>query len=126
MHTHQQSGERRRHQRYRIQADAFAMVSPLSAKRLEIIDISKGGLAMRYVPGDERARICTDVDVFLNIFLRDLSFCLLRVPARPISDIHTKETETDQVIHRRSVEFGPLSDNQALELDAFINQHAVI
>lgn len=126
MHTHRHPGERRRHQRYRIQADAFAMVSPLSAKRLEIIDISKGGLAMRYVPGNERARICTDVDVFLNIFLKDLSFCLLRLPARPISDIHTKETETDEVIHRRSVEFGTLSENQALELDEFINNHTVL
>jgi len=118
--------ERRRHQRYRIRADAFAMVTPLSAKRLEIIDISKGGLAMHYIPGDEKTRICTDVDLFLNIFVRDLSLCLLRLPARPVSDIHTKRAETDEVIHRRSVEFGTLTQNQARDLNELINNHALV
>jgi len=118
--------ERRRYRRYRTRGDAFAMINPLSTKRLEIIDISRGGLAMHYLPGNERARICADVDLFLNIFLQDLSFCLLRLPARPISDIHTDQTEADRTIRRRSVEFGALTRHQANELEEFIHNHTVI
>lgn len=123
MHKTEQSKDRRRYQRYTIRDDAFAMVTPLSAKRSEIIDISKGGLAMRYVPGNERARISTEVDLFLNIFLRDISFCLLRLPVRTISDTPERAVEKDGKTRRRSVQFGTLTQNQENELETFINKH---
>jgi hypothetical protein len=117
--------ERRKHKRFQVRKDAFAMVTPLSNKSGEIIDISKGGLALRYIPGEEQSRASSEIDVFLHIFLKDISFCLLRVPIRTVSDLEMGDESSSNAPRRRSVRFGALSESQASELDYFIQNHAL-
>ncbi len=119
----QRPTERRRHQRFKVQEDNFAMVTPLSAKRGEILDVSKGGLALNYVPGKEKTRISIEIDLFLHIFSRDINFCLLRLPIRTISDVQTEDEVADEGKLRRSVEFGALSQSQADQLRYFIDNY---
>ncbi len=117
--------ERRRHERFKVQEDTFAMVTPLSARRGEILDVSKGGLALHYVPGKKRTKISIEIDLFLHIFSRDISFCLLRLPIRAISDVQTEDEVAYEGKQRRSVEFGDLSQSQANQLKYFIDNYTI-
>ena len=117
--------DRREHERYKVQADAFAMVTPLSSRRNEIIDISRGGLALSYTPYEEQARVSVEIDLFLHIFLKDVSFCLLRMPITTVSDCTAGEKNGSKNPRRRSVQFGRLSQNQINELEYFLENHAL-
>ncbi len=117
--------ERRKHERYEVQEDAFAMVTPLSDKKGEIVDISHGGLALQYAPGEEDPKVSVEIDLFLHIFLKDISFCLLRVPIETVSDVELECEESSASLRRRSVQFGAMSQSQRSELEFFIQNHAV-
>jgi len=59
--------ERRRYERFQVQKDAFAMITPLSPKKGEIIDISRGGLALRYIPEENQPKLSVEIGLFLHI-----------------------------------------------------------
>ncbi len=115
--------ERRKHERCHVQKDAFAMITPLSHKKGEIIDISRGGLAFRYEPDDNQPKLSVEIGLFLHIFLKDISFCLLRVPIKTISDFPMENGESSDLARRRSVAFHALSERQVSELEFFIENH---
>lgn len=115
--------DRRKHERFRVQKDAFAMITPLSHKKGEIIDISRGGLAFRYVPDENQPRLSVEIGLFLHIFLEDISFCLLRLPIKTVSDSAIDNGDSAGFGRRRSVEFHTLSQRQATELEFFIKNH---
>ena len=123
MKKRKKSVERRKHQRFNVQHDAFAIVSPLSIKRGEIIDIGKGGLSLRCVAGEVRPRSFVQANTFLHIFSNDFNACLFRIPIREISDIETDAQDPSNPATRRRVQFGELTDNQIMELDDFIRDH---
>ena len=114
--------ERRKHERFEVENDAFAMITPLSHKKGKIIDISRGGLALRYTPEENQPKLSVEIGLFLHIFLEDISFCLLRLPVKTISDSAMGGGESSDV-RRRSVEFHALSERQASELEFFIENH---
>ena len=115
--------ERRKHERFQVQKDAFAMITPLSHKKGEIIDISRGGLALRYIPDENQPQLSVEIGLFLHIFLADISFCLLRLPIKTVSDSAIDGGGLTGVARRRSVEFHALSEKQASELEFFIQNH---
>ncbi|MBW2108296.1 MAG: hypothetical protein JRI36_06490 [Deltaproteobacteria bacterium] len=115
--------ERRRFQRFQVHKDAYAMITPFSHKKSEIIDISKGGLALRYTADSRRHAESAEIDPFLHIFVQDISFCLLRMPVRTVSDFELPAD--DPGTRRRSVAFGPLSKRQASDLEYFLEHHVV-
>lgn len=119
----QKKVERRRHERFHVQKDAFAMITPLSHKKGEIIDISRGGLAFRYIPDEKQPKLSVEIGLFLHIFLEDISFCLLRLPIKTVSDFAISSGKSADVARRRSVEFRALSESQASELEFFIENH---
>ena len=122
MKTKQIHTERRQHERFEVQADAYAMITPLSNKKGEIIDISKGGVAVRYTPNEKQPRLSREIDLFLHIFLEDISFCLLRLPIKTVSDTPIDD-ESPNGARRRSVRFRALSQAQVSELEFFLQNH---
>lgn len=115
--------ERRKHERFEVQEDAYAMITPLSHKKGKIIDISKGGVSLRYIPDEKQPRLSTEIDLFLHIFLEDISFCLLRLPIKTVSDAPIEDDKSPGVARRRGVQFRALSEMQASELDFFMQNH---
>lgn len=117
--------ERRKHRRFKVRDDAYAMVTPLSQKRGEIIDISYGGMALQYVYTEEQPEVVAEIDPYLHIFLRDISFCLLRIPIKTVSDFEIKKDNMFASVRRRSVVFGSMSQSQRTDLDRFIEIHTL-
>jgi hypothetical protein len=74
--------ERRKDKRLQVQDGAFAMLSLQLAVLGQIENISRSGLAFRYVASQDRS---TELSA-LSIFLTDGSFSLKRVPIRTVWD----------------------------------------
>ena len=117
-----ESYERRRYKRF--QAESGAFVVPKASKRRiwQILDISRGGLAFRYIPFGEEIMESSE----LEILTRDTLFFLEKIPYRSISecDIHEEHLSNYQ-LKRHSVQFGDLTNNQISRLEHFIQNHTV-
>ncbi len=114
--------ERRKHKRYQVQGDAIALLRPSVDKRGPIIDISRGGLAFRYVTGEDSS----DQSSRLDILLPDLSFHLAHMPIRTVSEFEVTSESPFRGIkrRRRSVQFGRLTQEQMSQLGRFIRNHS--
>lgn len=99
------------------------MMTPFSHKKSEIIDISRGGLALRYTADARRYEESAEIDPFLHIFVQDISFCLLRMPVKTVADFELPEDTPGA--RRRNIAFGLLSQRQASDLEYFLEHHVV-
>ena len=90
---------------------------PYDAKVGQIIDVSTGGLAFRYVGTKEPS------NGELSIFLAERDFYVGQIPFRTISDfeIAGKTPSTSVALRRSGVQFGKLSDHQTSQLEHFLN-----
>jgi hypothetical protein len=77
--------ERRKHRRFQPQEGAFVTLRLPGSKLGEIIDISAGGLAFRYIDIGERPEGSFELD----IFFKETAFHLEKVPAKSVSDLET-------------------------------------
>jgi len=86
----------------------------------QIIDISRGGLAVRYIAGEERSNDSSE----LSIIFADHSFYLPKVPIETISDFEiAKMPFISMTPRRRGLQFGELTHHQMSELEYFIQNH---
>jgi hypothetical protein len=69
--------------------------------------------------------VASEIDLYLHIFLKDISFCLLRIPIETVSDFEIAPEDSSGSVRRRSVEFGDLSQTQMDDLDHFIEKHTL-
>ena len=85
------------------------MLTPHFYKRGQITDISKSGLAFRYIDGDDRSSGSSK----LGISLVNVGFYLGKVPFKAISDfaIANEVAYSFTTIRRCGVEFGELTLN---------------
>jgi hypothetical protein len=113
--------ERRKHKRFKVQYGAFAIFQSNVKKLGQIIDISRGGLAFRYIANGERFKGSDELDVLLA----DNSFHLEKIPFRTISDfVITSEISVNFITTRRcGVRFGELGQDQVSRIEFFINNH---
>ena len=113
--------ERRKHKRFLVQDDAIAVLRPNVDKRGPIIDISRGGLAFRYITGKDSP----DRSSKLDILLPDLRFYLGHMPISTVSDFEVTSELPFRGIkrRRRSVQFGKLTQEQMSKLGHFIQNH---
>ncbi len=115
--------ERRRHKRFRAQEGAFVGLGNHRIKLGEIIDISKGGLAFRYIDIGDRP-----IGTFeLDISFKKTGFRLEKVPAKTISDlVITKDFPYSSTkMRRQGVQFGELTVKQITLLDHFISEYTI-
>ena len=113
--------ERRKHKRFQVQDDAIAVLRPSINKRGPIIDISRGGLAFRYITGKDSSGRSSKLDILLT----DLRFYVGHMPIRTVSDFEVTSDLPFRGIkrRRRSVQFGKLTQEQMSHLERFIRDH---
>ena len=116
--------ERRRHKRFQAEEGAYAAVRPQYDKIGQIIDVSRGGLAFRYMVSGSQEDASSELDIFL---IGD-GFHLDKVPFQTVSDegIPERLSPSSQKMWRCGVQFGELTQMQILKLKEFILNHTVV
>jgi hypothetical protein len=120
--------ERRKHERFKVKSGAIAMIRPLNApvttqKYCQIINISKGGLAYRYIirNGESNKPVKLDVlfiqDSICSVYLKDVSSKTVWV-----SHIDSKTSFSRATIKERGIQFGEMMPNQISQLDRYIKK----
>jgi hypothetical protein len=110
--------EDRQHNRVKVDDGGFVQLTPGFPVLGKIIDISRSGLAFRYVASKGQ----TNGSAVLNILTTDRRFCLEKVPAKIIRDSAMPEEFSFHSITLRhcAVQFGELTSSQKLGLEHFI------
>jgi hypothetical protein len=116
--------ERRKHKRFQVQDSAFVVLrapGPHSTKVGQIVDMSRQGLAFRYIASEERS----GGSIELEILLGDHSFYLNKIPFITISDCEVANEIPFSCIQmkRTGVQFGDLAPNQLSQIEYFIRNH---
>ena len=117
--------ERRRHKRFRTRGDAFAMLRPYASILGEIVDVSREGLAIRYLSGNHATNGEGELYA-LNILLADHSFYFDSVLCKTVSDVEMRgNAQGVRVVpmRRRGVRFVNLTQDQATQLEYFTRNH---
>ncbi len=119
----QRGAERRKHQRFQAEDGAMVTLRRYASLVGRIIDISKGGLAFRYMDTDERPRGSFQLDILVE----RAGFLLEKVPAKTISDLELPKefSYSPTTMRRQGVQFGDLTENQKSKLESFIRNHTV-
>ena len=112
--------ERRKPKRFEVPIGAFVAFRPRDTRLGEIIDISMGGLAFRYLATKEPSNGSCKLKIFLtegDSYLNDVLF-------ETITDFGTYEIPFTSITMRRSgVQFGELSHNQMSRLQHFVHHY---
>jgi len=113
--------ERRKYTRFRAKDGALIELRSHRGRLGEIIDISKGGLAFRYIDIGDRPKGSIELD----IFWKETGFRLEKVPAKTVSDLKTTKyfPYSSTKTRRQGVQFGELTRNQISKLDDFIKNY---
>ena len=112
------SSERRKDKRFKLKDPVFAILYSSQTKTAQIVDISRGGLAIRYVKNDYDSDMINKLDIFKS----DFSFYMDNIKAKTISDIEVtgENFNGSKEVRRCGVQFENLSENQISQLERFI------
>ena len=115
--------ERRKYERLEVQTGAFAALSPQFDIIGQIVNVSEGGLAFRYVASLPRS---SDA-VRLTVLLTDGSFCLEKLNFRTVWDISRPEEFAFGLITYRhcGVEWGKIDSWKKADLAYFMKWHTI-
>jgi hypothetical protein len=111
--------ERRQHKRIQIKSQADAVLfGPTFTKGVQIIDISKGGLAFRYVHGQKPSNGLFEIDILWD----HINFNLIKLKVKTISDYQIPNEFLLDVIplRRCGAQFAELTKDQISQLENFI------
>jgi hypothetical protein len=107
----------RKHKRFRAQDGAFVDLRIRPIKVGKIVDISRGGLAFRYIDVAEGLKEAFELDMYS----RHNEFRMEKVPVKTIWDRETAgELSFSTRTRLRGVQFGKLTQNQFSELERFL------
>ena len=122
MTADKQNVERRSHQRFQVPKGVFVEVRrPHHSKLGEIINISMGGVAFRYLAAKEPSNGSDK----LNIFFDEGGFRLNDILLETVTDLRTHKIPYTYVTMRRSgVQFRSLTHHQISQLEHFIENYA--
>jgi hypothetical protein len=115
--------EQRKHKRFRPQDGTYAVLRGPGKKLGQVINISRGGLAFRYIDIGERPKRSFELDISMEhdgFILDSLSF-------ETVSDFSTSREFpfSTTPIRRRGGQFIALNENQISDLEYFIQNYAV-
>lgn len=116
--------ERRKNKRYKAVEGAYAAISPNSHKLGQIIDLSMGGLAFKYIdtshddPDAQR-------DPEETIFLSSMGYYVGDLPFKTISDYEITNTPSfsSMKVRKRHVQFKDLTFKQLFDLDYYLKNN---
>jgi len=116
--------ERRKNKRYKAVDGAYAAISPNSHKLGQIIDISMGGLAFKYIDTSTEEN---DVDASAeeSIFLSSMGYYVGDLPFKTISDYEVTNAPSfsSMKVRKRHVQFTDLSFKQLFDLDYYLRHN---
>jgi hypothetical protein len=114
--------EQRRHKRFQVPGGVFVGFGPRANKVGQVVDVSMGGLAYRYVGCEESAD-----GSHLDISATDNDFYMGAVPFRTVSDFQIVDriAASPMTMRRCGVQFRKLSRKQNAQLEYFIKQHTL-
>jgi hypothetical protein len=115
------SVERRKHVRFKVQGGALAALSRSPTVAGQIINVSEGGLAFRYVASKERSEESSR----LNVLVGDRKFHFKTLPFKCVWDSPMPGTLSHNSISIRhcGVKFDDLMDEEKDDLKFFIHHH---
>jgi len=116
--------ERRKSTRYKAIEGAYAAISPSSHKLGQIIDISMGGLAFKYIDtnnDDTNNQTLSEESIFLS----SMGFYVGNLPFKTISDneITNAPSFSSMKVRERHVQFTDLSFKQLFDLDYYLRNN---
>ena len=116
------TNERRRQKRFEVKNLAIAVLNKPSPQVGRIVNISKGGMAVRYLEQESWADEVDTIDILINS-----SFFLTKIPIQNVGDFKVENQISFSVMSERQccLQFGTLSVEQEKLLDEFIMKHAV-
>jgi len=111
--------ERREYKRFKLKDPVFAILYSSPTKTAQIVDISRGGLALRYVKSEEGSSIIDKLDIFKS----DFSFYMDNVKAKTVSDIEVigDKINGTKEVRQCGLQFENLSESQISQLESFIH-----
>ena len=113
---------RRKSKRFLPDSRAFACLRPDFVKLGKIKDISRSGLAFRYVSNQDPAKEPNEIDIFLS----GNNFFLTKMKCRVVYDLnsHNDSASASELTEWQcGVEFGKITNEQILKLTVFLNNH---
>jgi hypothetical protein len=117
MSLNQNQTERRQHERYQVPNLIVALPKKSSAQIARIINISKGGMAVRYLDQDDWLGPANKIDVLANS-----DFFMTNIPISSVRDYKIDNDISFSIISERQccLKFGQLTLEQQKQLDEFI------
>ena len=116
--------ERRKNKRYKAVEGAYAAISPNSHKLGQIIDISMGGLAFKYIDtsNDDTSQ---SLDAEETIFLSSMGYYVGDLPFKTVSDYEVTNAPSfsSMKVRKRHVQFTDLSFKQLFDLDYYLRNN---
>lgn len=115
---------RRTYKRFRAKDLTFVKLNSEYEEDIgQLLDISKGGLSLRYFKDEERSRNYTD----LGIFMSGGDFAVDWIPFKGVSDTVIKNNSlfSTIVLRRYAVKFDDLTPDQSAKLDYFLLNHTL-
>ena len=138
--------ESRKHMRFQVSKDAFALIRPADAKQLRVVDrsmgeiacavyrskavrfgridnISMGGLSFRYITGEERS----NQSLVLDILVADSGFYLENLMFKNIADFEMDDGFAINSFKMRlnRVQFEKLESAAIIKLKQFVEHYSV-
>jgi hypothetical protein len=121
-HARKEFDEHRKHKRFQVPGGVFVGFGPRANKVGQIVDVSMGGLAYRYVGCEESSD-----GSHLDIFVTDNDFYLGAVPFKTVCDLQVagRAASSPMTMRRCGVRFGKLTGKQNAQLEYFIRQYTL-
>jgi hypothetical protein len=113
--------ERRQHKRYPIQEDALVFIGKETGT---IIDMSEGGLAVRFVSMKHEVAPPKQLD----LFLAESQFYLPNLPILLVNEMTTPPYSLFSSLFnkRLCLQFGPLTNEQQSQVKQFLRKHSTL
>ena len=112
--------ERRKHQRFEVSSLAIAVPIQSTSQVARIVNISKGGMAVRYLDQNDWLGNADSIDILVGS-----NFFMTKIPIENIRDFKVENHVSFSIINERQccLQFGSLSPEQELLLQEFIMKH---
>lgn len=118
--------ERRKSKRYKASEGSYAAISPYSHMLGQIVDISMGGLAFKYIDtGSEDFAEDVRLTPEETVFLSSMGYYVGDLPFETIADyeLSNKPSFSSMKIRKRHIRFRDLSFKQLFDLDYYLRHN---
>jgi hypothetical protein len=113
--------EKRRHNRLPLKDGVYAIINYKPTIFGQIINISKGGMAVRYSSNGQQSKGPCELD----IFIMDSNFYIEKIQTNIISDFETGDNIpfSSQTNRQRCLQFGKMKSSQHFQLDYLLKNY---